>query len=68
MHVFGRWEEAREPGENPRMHVENMQTPHRENQSGIEPGTHCCEETLLPTTSLCSPAVRFILNENKPHL
>ena len=29
MHVFGRWEEAGEPGENPRIHGENMQTPHR---------------------------------------
>jgi len=26
MHVFGRWEEAGVPGENPRIHVENMQT------------------------------------------
>ena len=26
MHVFGRWEEARVPGENPRIHGENMQT------------------------------------------
>ena len=29
MHVFGRWEEAGVPGENPRIHGENMQTPHR---------------------------------------
>ena len=26
MPVFGRWEEAGEPGENPRIHGENMQT------------------------------------------
>uniref|UniRef100_A0A3P9D9W8 Ig-like domain-containing protein n=1 Tax=Maylandia zebra TaxID=106582 RepID=A0A3P9D9W8_9CICH len=29
LHVFGRWEEAGVPGENPRKHGENMQTPHR---------------------------------------
>ena len=28
-HVFGLWEEAGVTGENPRMHRENMQTPHR---------------------------------------
>jgi len=36
MHVFGRWEEAGVPGENPRIHGENMQTPHRK---APEPGT-----------------------------
>ena len=39
MHVLGRWEEAREPRENPHIHAENMQTPHREDQLGFEPGT-----------------------------
>ena len=29
LHVFGLWEEAAVPGENPRRHRENMQTPHR---------------------------------------
>ena len=29
MHVFGQWEEAGIHGENPRIHRENMQTPHR---------------------------------------
>ncbi len=29
LHVFGLWEEARVPGENPRRHEENMQTPQR---------------------------------------
>jgi len=29
MHAFGRWEEAGVPGENPRIHGENMHTPHR---------------------------------------
>uniref|UniRef100_A0A3Q3JVX1 G-protein coupled receptors family 1 profile domain-containing protein n=1 Tax=Monopterus albus TaxID=43700 RepID=A0A3Q3JVX1_MONAL len=29
LHVFGLWEEAGVPGENPRKHGENMQTPHR---------------------------------------
>ncbi|MED6243163.1 hypothetical protein ATANTOWER_015977, partial [Ataeniobius toweri] len=28
-HIFGLWEEAGVPRENPRMHGENMQTPHR---------------------------------------
>ena len=29
LHVFGLWEEAGEPGENPRKHGENMQTPQK---------------------------------------
>jgi len=36
LHAFGWWEEAGEPGENPHMHGENMQTPHR--KMGVEPG------------------------------
>ena len=39
MHVFGWWEEAGVPGENPRIHGENMQTPHRKAPGGVEPGT-----------------------------
>ena len=35
LHVFGLWEEAGEPGENPRTHGENMQTP--------------CRKALVPT-------------------
>jgi len=50
MHVFGRWEEA---GENPRTHGENMQTPHRKNQLGAEPGTLCCEATVLTRMQMC---------------
>jgi len=34
MRDFGRWEEAGVPGENPRIHGENMQTPHREAPAG----------------------------------
>ena len=34
MHVFGQWEEAGVPGENPRIHGENMQTPHRKAPGG----------------------------------
>jgi len=34
MHVFRRWEEAGEPEENPRIHGENMQTPHRKAPGG----------------------------------
>ena len=37
MHVFGRWEEAGIPGENPRIHGENMQTPHRKAPAGCIP-------------------------------
>ena len=29
LHVFGLWEEAGVPGENPRRYEENAQTPHR---------------------------------------
>lgn len=32
MHVFGQWEEAREPGLTPRRHSENRKTPHRKVQ------------------------------------
>ena len=32
---FGRWEEARVPGQNPHIHRENMQTPHRKAPAGI---------------------------------
>jgi len=49
MHVFGWWEEVREPGENPRIHGENMQTLHRKNQLRLEPGTLCCEVVLTTT-------------------
>jgi len=34
MHDFGRWEEAIVPGENPRIHGENMQTSHRKVPAG----------------------------------
>ncbi|XP_061652577.1 claudin-10 isoform X2 [Phyllopteryx taeniolatus] len=36
MHVFGMWEETGVPGENPRRHGENMQTPHRRGR-GLNP-------------------------------
>jgi len=39
MHVFGWWEEAGVPGQNPRIHGENIQTPHRKAQLGFKPGT-----------------------------
>lgn len=34
LHVFGQWEEARVPGENPRRRMENVQTPHRSAWTG----------------------------------
>ena len=43
MQAFGWWEEAGVPGENPRTHGENKQTPHIE------------EVTVLTTTPTCSP-------------
>ena len=33
IHIFGQWEEAGVPGENPRPHKENMQTPHCQAQN-----------------------------------
>jgi len=42
-------------GENPHIHRENMQTPHRKNQPGFEPGKPGCEETVLTTTPPCNP-------------
>jgi len=34
MHVFGLWEEAGVPGENPGIYGENTQTPHRKAPAG----------------------------------
>ncbi|MEQ2229053.1 hypothetical protein ILYODFUR_015018 [Ilyodon furcidens] len=54
--VFGLWEEARVPGENPRMHGENMQTPCRKTcGQELNPGLSCCKATVLPTAPPCSP-------------
>ncbi|MED6263534.1 hypothetical protein CHARACLAT_005505 [Characodon lateralis] len=48
-HIFGLWEEAGVPGENPRMHGENMQTPCRKSPGrNSNPGPSCCKETVLP--------------------
>ena len=35
MHVFGQWEEAGVPGENPRIHGENMPTPQGKAPAGV---------------------------------
>ncbi len=35
LHVFGLWEEARVPRENPRRHRENLQTPHRRTPASL---------------------------------
>ena len=50
LYVFGLWDKARVPGENPRRHRENMQTPQRNTLT--RPGnriqeTSCCEVTVL---------------------
>ena len=49
--VGGSRRTRREPGENPeRTHAYTGRTcPHRKNQPGSEPGTLCCEETVLTT-------------------
>ena len=54
MHVFGQWEETRVPGENPRTHGENIQTPSL--NLNLEPS--CCEATVLTTTPPCSSIVK----------
>ncbi|MEQ2298411.1 hypothetical protein AMECASPLE_004977 [Ameca splendens] len=53
-HSFGLWKEAGLPNENPRMHVENMQTPCRKT-TGWEsnPGPSCCKAIVLPTALRC---------------
>jgi len=59
MHVFGRWEEAGVPGENPCIHRENMQTPSRDlNQ---EPSR--CEAMVIATIPPCSPPRLFSLSK-----
>ncbi|XP_047226917.1 transcription factor CP2-like protein 1 isoform X2 [Girardinichthys multiradiatus] len=57
-HVFGLWEEAGVPRENPGMHAENMQTPCRKTPSReSNPGPSCCKVTVLPTAPPLSPMV-----------
>ena len=55
MHVFGWWEEAGVPekthaytGRTCKLHTERP-------QPVVEPGTLCCEATVLTTTPPCSP-------------
>ena len=51
MHVFGWWEESGVPEENPCLHGENMQTPHRKaHRLRFKPS--CSEGTVLTTTAL----------------
>lgn len=45
MHVFGQWEEAIVPRENPYKHVENTHTERRQEDLGIEPGNFLLQET-----------------------
>ncbi|MEQ2238574.1 hypothetical protein ILYODFUR_034559 [Ilyodon furcidens] len=56
--VFGLWEEAGVPDENPRMHGEDMQTPCRKApRRESNPGPSCCKTTVtvLLTAPPCSP-------------
>ncbi|MEQ2305948.1 hypothetical protein AMECASPLE_003194 [Ameca splendens] len=56
-HIFGLWEEAGGPGENPRMHGENMQTPCRKS-----PGRN--SQVLLAARQQC---YQLTLLFNFPH-
>ncbi|MEQ2302967.1 hypothetical protein AMECASPLE_011974 [Ameca splendens] len=55
INLFGVWEEAGVPGENPLMHGENMQTPCRKTPGREHnPGPSRCKATVLPTAPSCS--------------
>ena len=56
MHVFGLWQEAGVPGENPRLQGENMQSPHRKAPVAIR--TRRLEAMVLTTTPLRSPGMK----------
>ncbi len=53
---FGLWEDTEVPGENPRRHKENMQTPHRRapvSQVDSNPEPSCCEAIVLAAAPPC---------------
>ena len=50
LHVFGLWDEAIVPRENPRRHGKNMQTHRKALTWELNPGPSCCEATALTTT------------------
>ena len=57
---FGRWEEARVPGENPRIHGAEHANSTQKGPSwelNLEPS--CCEATVLTTTPPCSPSLMW---------
>jgi len=56
---YGWWEEVGVPGEKPHIHGENLQTPHRKIQPGLEPGTLCCEETVLDRQAMVERKSHF---------
>jgi len=49
MHVLGWWKEAGVPGEDPLIHGENMQTPHRKALAWIRGGGAKHHTTVQPT-------------------
>ena len=53
--VGGSRRTRREPGENPRIHGENMQPPHRQNQPGLEPGTSAVRRRCRPPPHPAAP-------------
>ncbi|XP_061646763.1 centrosomal protein of 55 kDa-like isoform X6 [Phyllopteryx taeniolatus] len=57
MQVFGLWEESGVPGENPRRHGENMQTPHRRGRD-VNPGPQNCEGDVLVHRAAFSSSIQ----------
>ncbi|MEQ2250824.1 hypothetical protein ILYODFUR_004808, partial [Ilyodon furcidens] len=59
-HVFGLWEEAGVPGENPRMHRENMQ---KDPRLGIEPRTFLLQGNSAINCATVQPVKHNVLKE-----
>jgi len=72
MHVFGQWEEAVVPGENPRIHGENMLTPHRKAPGGYRtcnPSMFSCMSKELNQSQLSQMhRTRFTSAQDDSHV